>query len=177
MFSLFYCLKIFFVCIADGSLSVLYILCEVTKKMVRVRNNLFYLFFINNTRRYRLNENTDNTNNFPQITQMNTDSYLRTRITRMTRIFSHRLHRFTQIYFLNTNQRSLAEGKSNNSNDTNILPQIAQIYTDSYLRTRTKGRWPKGKAITRMTLSHRLHRFTQIFLEHEPKVAGRREKQ
>ena len=63
------------------------------KKMLRVRNNLFYLFFINNTRRYRLNENTDNTNNFPQI---------------------------------------------------------AQIYTDSYLRTRTKGRWPKGKAITRI---------------------------
>ena len=58
------------------SLSVLYILCEVTKKLVRVRNNLFYLFFINNTRRYRLNENTDNTNILPQITQIYTDLFL-----------------------------------------------------------------------------------------------------
>ena len=37
------------------------------------------------------------------------------------KLYDHRLHRWTQIYFLNTNQRSLAEGKSNNSNDTNIF--------------------------------------------------------
>ena len=49
---------------------------KLQKKMMRVRNNLFYLFFINNTRRYRLNENTDNTNNFPQIAQIYTDLFL-----------------------------------------------------------------------------------------------------
>ena len=45
-----------------------------------------------------------------------------------------------------------------------VFPQIAQINTDFYLRTRTKGRWPKGKAITRITriFSHRYHRYTQI---------------
>ena len=43
---------------------------------MRVRNNLFYLFFINNTRRYRLNENTDNTNILPQIAQIYTDLFL-----------------------------------------------------------------------------------------------------
>ena len=45
-----------------------------------------------------------------------------------------------------------------------VFPQIAQMDTDFYLRTRTKGRWPKGKAITRMTriISHRYHRYTQI---------------
>ena len=28
-----------------------------------------------------------------------------------------------------------------------VFPQIAQMDTDFYLRTRTKGRWPKGKVI------------------------------
>ena len=45
-----------------------------------------------------------------------------------------------------------------------VFPQIAQINTDFYLRTRTKGRWPKGKAITRITQIFS-HRYTQIFLE------------
>ena len=68
------------------------------------------------------------------------------------KLYDHRLHRWTQIilttdcgcgysptdntdlhrFFLNTNQRSLAEGKSNNSNKANILPQITQIYTDFF---------------------------------------------
>ena len=45
-----------------------------------------------------------------------------------------------------------------------VFPQIAQMDTDFYLRTRTKGRWPKGKAITRITRIFS-HRYTQIFLE------------
>ena len=45
-----------------------------------------------------------------------------------------------------------------------IFPQIAQMDTDFYLRTRTKGRWPKGKAITRIKRIFS-HRYTQIFLE------------
>ena len=47
-----------------------------------------------------------------------------------------------------------------------VFPQIAQINTDFYLRTRTKGRWPKGKAITRIFS----HRYTQIFLEQRIKT-------
>ena len=45
-----------------------------------------------------------------------------------------------------------------------VFPQIAQINTDFYLRTRTKGRWPKGKAITQITRIFS-HRYTLIFLE------------
>ena len=44
------------------------------------------------------------------------------------KLYDHRLHRWTQIYFLNTN----------NSNNTNILPQITQIYTDYFLEQRIK---------------------------------------
>ena len=45
-----------------------------------------------------------------------------------------------------------------------VFLQIAQMDTDFYLRTRTKGRWPKGKAITRIKRIFS-HRYTQIFLE------------
>ena len=45
-----------------------------------------------------------------------------------------------------------------------VFPQRAQMDTDFYLRTRTKGRWPKGKAITRIKRIFS-HRYTQIFLE------------
>ena len=44
-----------------------------------------------------------------------------------------------------------------------VFPQRAQMDTDFYLRTRTKGRWPKGKAITRIKRIFS-HRYTQIFL-------------
>ena len=76
-------------------------------------------------------------------------------------LFSPRLHLLPDMILIKQWQKCPIEAFVL---EHEVFPQIAQMDTDFYLRTRTKGRWPKGKAITRMTriISHRYHRYTQI---------------